>query len=397
MKIALQVPSWPPGTVPNGIVTYASYLVPALRRLGHEVFVLTYAADKADPYTVELRRYADMSSLLNRAMYRFAPEITHFNVMSSAIARAIRELVAKHQIDVFEVEESFGWSFEASRLNLVPVVVRLHGPYFLRAKWERRESRNRIRREGQGIRCAHYVTAPCLDTLNAVKNYYGLSLTKSRVVPNPIDAAPEKETWHVESCDTDSLLFVGRFDKVKGGDVVLRAFGHLARLFPKLRLTFVGPDSGIETREGKKYSFYQFARENLPEVVQSRVDFRGQLSHAEVMTMRTKHFITVIAAQYEIMPYMMMEAMSLGCPIVSTAVGGIPEFIKDQRNGLLIPPEDPDAMAIACKRFLEDKALAVRIGRQAWLDCRDLYNSDKVTEQTLSTYREAIDTSGPTH
>ena len=135
------------------------------------------------------------------------------------------------------------------------------------------------------------------------------------------------------------------FDKVKGGDLVLRAFGQLAPAFPRLKLTFIGPDRGLETVEGKKLSFHEFVHKNIPEGVRSRIDFRGRVSHAEVMALRTKHFITIIAARYDTQGYMMMEAMSCGCPIVAAAVGGIPEFIKDQRNGLLVPSQDVDAIA----------------------------------------------------
>ena len=65
MKIALLVPSWPPGFSANGIVTYASQLVPALRRLGHEVFVLTAckATGDDDPYTIDLRGFVSPPSL----------------------------------------------------------------------------------------------------------------------------------------------------------------------------------------------------------------------------------------------------------------------------------------------------------------------------------------------
>ena len=66
MKIALHVGSWPTGLIANGIDTYASQLVPALRRLGHEVFVLTAnkAADHRDPYTIDLRSFARMPNSL---------------------------------------------------------------------------------------------------------------------------------------------------------------------------------------------------------------------------------------------------------------------------------------------------------------------------------------------
>jgi glycosyltransferase involved in cell wall biosynthesis len=397
MKIALYVPSWPPGKVANGIVTYASHLVPALRLLGHEVFILTHASSDANDQTIELKRFSPKQGFWYRAMLKVAPNSTHFNRMSSVIARAVSELVTKHKIDVLEIEESFGWSIAASRLNLIPVIVRLHGPHFLMGRFDNRNDRNKAnnykqQQEGRSIRSAHYVTANCLDTLRAVEQHYGLTLTRSRVIPNPIDAVPDKDIWRLETCDTDSLLFVGRFDKVKGGDLVLRSFGRLAASFPRLRLTFVGPDRGIAAAEGKKLSFQEFVRENLPETVRSRIDFRGQISHAEVMSLRTKHFITIIAAQYDTMGYMMMEAMSLGCPMVATAVGGIPEFIKDQRNGLLIPSQDVDGMTAACRTLLENKALAEKIGRQAWLDCRKLYDSNNVAKQMISAYEDAIET-----
>jgi hypothetical protein len=66
MKIALLVPSWPPGFASNGIVTYAAQLVPALRGLGHEVFVLTshFMGERRDPYAVAniIKRVSESTS-----------------------------------------------------------------------------------------------------------------------------------------------------------------------------------------------------------------------------------------------------------------------------------------------------------------------------------------------
>ena len=115
------------------------------------------------------------------------------------------------------------------------------------------------------------------------------------------------------------------------------------------------------------------------------------MSHADVMSLRTKHFATLIAAQYDTMGYMLLEPMSLGCPLVTTAVGGIPEVIKDGRNGLLVPSGDVNAIVVACRRLLEDHELAARLGRQAWLDCRDSYAPEVVAKQTVGVHQEAID------
>jgi glycosyltransferase involved in cell wall biosynthesis len=401
MKIALFVPNWPPGRTPNGIVTYASQLVRALRRLGHDVFVLTFQATEQhqDPYTIDLKQFAPTSKFWSRVMFRLAPEATGFNAASSAIAAAVRRLVDQYGLDVVEMEESFGWSFAVSRLNLLPVVVRLHGPWFLSGRFNDPNddmplNRRRPAREGKAIQNAQSVTAPSAEVLQAVRAHYGFELTQSQVIPNPLDAAAEADIWSIERCDSDNLLFVGRFDRLKGGDLVLFAFRELAESYPKLKLTFVGPDIGIKGIDCQVSHFEEFIQNNLPQWCRGRVDFRGQLSHSDVMSLRANSFATVVATQYENLPYTVLEAMSLGCPIVATAVGGIPELIKNQRNGLLVPSQEVGALAGACARLLDDRRLAAQLGRQAWRDCRDLYGSERIAKQTVNAYKEAIDSCG---
>ena len=397
MKIALFVSSWPPGADANGIVTYASQVVPALRRLGHEVFVLAAhkGADDNDPYTIDLRNFASKPNLWDRATFKFIPATAAFNAVSSAIVSAIGELVDEHELNIFEIEESFGWSYAVSRLNVLPVVVRLHGPWFLNGRFNDPGDRIGLYRyrqqwEGRGIQHAHFVTAPTAEVLQAVKDRYGLNLVASRVIPNPLDAAVETAAWTIETCDKDSLLFVGRFDRLKGGDLVLRAFAALAPSYPKLKLIFVGPDRGIIGANNNLWTFERFVRNYFSEECRSRIEFRGQMDRSEVMSLRVKSLCTIIASQQEIMPYSVLEPMSLGCPLVATAVGGIPELIKDQRNGLLVPSQNEDAMSAACRKLLDDHALAARLGRQAWRDCRDFYGPDNIAVQMIAAYEEAI-------
>src|SRR5438105_4434372 len=116
MKIALYVAAWPPGENPSGTVTYASQLVPALRKLGHEVFMLTFQKDsqESNPHTIDLRRVVNRT-LWTRIMSRLAPTRASFKEMSTAIASALSELIDKHGLHVFEIEETFGWSYAIGR------------------------------------------------------------------------------------------------------------------------------------------------------------------------------------------------------------------------------------------------------------------------------------------
>ena len=396
MKIALFVPAWPPGESPSGITTYASQLVPALRRLGHEVFLLTFekGPDDSDPHSIDLQRFVPSQTLWDRAMYKIAPTRAVFKTITTAITSALSELLDTHGLEVFEIEESFGWSYAISRKNLLPVVVRLHGTWHLNRKLLDPDNalvgnRGREVWEGKGLSSAQLITTPSAKILELTRRYYGFELKTCRVIRNPIKADAATTAWNIQTCTKDTLLFVGRFDAPKGGDLVLRAFAELAELYPLLRLTFVGPDVGLNS-DGGKVLFREFVQNHLPQWCHNRIDFRGFVNRSDIMDMRTKHFLTVVASQQEVMPYSVLEAMSLGCPLVATAVGGIPEIITNLRNGLLVPSQDVMAMASACRKLLDDHVFAARIGRQAWQDCRDLCGPELIANQTVAAYRDAI-------
>lgn len=396
MRIALYVPSWPPGRVANGIVSYAGHLVPALRALGHEVFVLTHhSSEEPDAYTVDLQRYSGKSSIWLRAVSKISPVASDFRAATLPIISALTALVDKKKIDVFEMEESFGWSDAISGLGLLPVVVRLHGPWFMNGRFD--PARNystsdfeREKREGLAIKNANYVTAPSHDVLRSVHSHYHHDLTSSDVIPNPIMSISENERWNLEDCDHDSFLFVGRFDEIKGGDLVIRAFDELCRHYSNLRLTFVGPDIGVRDEKKSLVKFQQFAQTTLSKEVLPRVSFRGKLDGPEIGALRPKHFVTLCAAQMEIFPYSVLEPMSYGCPIVASAVGGVPEMIHADRNGLTFPSQDLSSLISACRRLINDRQLATRLGYQAWQDCRDHYAANYIAQRTVAAYEKAI-------
>ena len=173
--------------------------------------------------------------------------------------------------------------------------------------------------------------------------------------------------------------------------MVLRVFAELAMSCPGLRLVFVGPDRGVKTVDGRVQSFEPFVQNVVPQHIHPRIKFLGQLSSEEVAALRPRSFVTLIASQQEMMPYSVLEAMSVGCPIVATAVGGIPELIRDRSNGLLVPPGGVKEMVRACWELLGDRAFAMRLGYQAWQDCSNLYAPDRIARQTITAYQEAID------
>jgi glycosyltransferase involved in cell wall biosynthesis len=266
----------------------------------------------------------------------------------------------------------------------------LHGPWFLNGQFEQPRTHADSAREcseGRGIQAADLVTSPSDAVLQSVRRYYQLELKTGRVIANPMEAA--EEPWRIQEGRTPSLLFVGRFDRRKGADTVLHAFAQLAEANPDLRLTFVGPDQGLVCADGTLTRFDDYLKNHFKGDVRVRIDFLGKLPHAKIASLRSRCSVTIVASQYEILPYAVLEAMAHGCPIVATSVGGSPELIRNMDNGLLVPTQDASALVNACNLLLNNPDLAARLGARAWNDCHLKYTSEKLATQTIAAYREA--------
>jgi glycosyltransferase involved in cell wall biosynthesis len=73
----------------------------------------------------------------------------------------------------------------------------------------------------------------------------------------------------------------------------------------------------------------------------------------------------VLSSAWENLPHAAVEALSVGTPVISTAVGGVPEVVHDGENGLLVPAGDVRALGAALRRMLEDDALHDRLAAGA--------------------------------
>jgi glycosyltransferase involved in cell wall biosynthesis len=89
-------------------------------------------------------------------------------------------------------------------------------------------------------------------------------------------------------------------------------------------------------------------------------------------------------------PNVLVEAMAMGIPVVSTSLAGIPELIQDGRNGLLVPPRDPERLADALERLLLDPALRRRLGDAGAVDVRARFDRGKNTEALVDIFTTAL-------
>ena len=104
--------------------------------------------------------------------------------------------------------------------------------------------------------------------------------------------------------------------------------------------------------------------------------------------------IGVLASRSEGLPNAVLEYMAAGLPVVATAVGGVPEIIEDEVNGLLIPPENPAALAAAILRLLKDERLCKTLGKAARERTLSQFNFASVIANLRQLYKDPRHTRG---
>jgi len=391
MHVALFSPAWPLRLFPNGVVTYVHSMAEELERQGHRVTVFASEVGEEGPGVHRLD-----GSLRFRALrwWRARRDPAYHAALDWGIGCAA-DVLSVHRrtpIDVVEMEESFGWFADVARLTRIPTVVKLHGPAFMSlvgAELETAFARARIEREGRGLACSPVITSPARRTLDDTVAYYRLSPRVARHVVNPLSLPADAPLWRMDACEPRTLLFVGRFDERKGGDLVLRSFARLLEEDPALKLIFVGPDAGVSGENGELVRFEAYRAALLPQHAH-RVEYRGRLAPAEICALRTRAYATLIASRWENQSYTALEAMLQGCPVVSSDAGGQPESVQHGITGLTAEAGSVDSLCKQVRLLLHDPALAVHLGERARAHVLAQHAPARVVGQTLAVYSEAI-------
>lgn len=392
-SVALYSPGWPPGHVSNGIVTYVGHLRPALERLGTDTTVLTSheAAPSASPaIDVSKLRRPRTRDLALRAAGKLPRFATPGLRLGWAIAQAANDVAARRRLDLLEMEESFGAAWYVQQAIDAPVVVRLHGPKFLNAAALGTATGDEFQRVVEAERVciteAVGVTSPSREVLERTRQHYGLPLSDARVIHYPGPIIPAERQWTYENCDKKSILFVGRFDRHKGGDVIINAFRDLAAALPDIALQFVGPDRGFVDDQGRTHRLVEFLDANLPAAARARVHVHGELPADRIEGLRRQARVTVVPSRYETFGFTVAEALAYACPTVAADSGGIPEVLLGDRTGLLFKPGDPADLAAKIRILWENPQRAAELGRAGARDTATRLDPDTIARASLEYY-----------
>lgn len=173
------------------------------------------------------------------------------------------------------------------------------------------------------------------------------------------------------------ILTAGFPAHVKGIDVLIEAFKSLYPDFPEWRLKILGH---YPRREGLDALLV-----GVP-----RVEIRRAVPAAEMPEHIGRCGIFVLASRTEGMGRVLVEAMAAGRPRIGTSVGGIPSVIEHEYDGLLVPPNNPSALAEALRRLLRDRGLREELGRNARERAKRFFADELYFAKTAKLYNDVI-------
>lgn len=343
MRIVFLTGIWPPDV--GGPATHGPDFARFLRDRGHDVRVVTMAdgvpselpvpvqaVARGRPFVVRYPQVALAGLRLARTADVLYATAT-YAAAAAAATGARRPLVAKLVSDpAYERAWRYGF-FRGS----------------LEAFQETREPRSvALRRlRSWSLRRARRIVVPS-RYLAEIAAGWGLDGARIEVLVNP---APPPTDVEPAALEPGTFVFVGRLTHQKALPVLLEAIGAVEGA--KLELVGTGAD-----------------RNALEETVVARgladrVRFVGSLPRDQVLAHLAGARAAVLSSAWENLPHAVVEALSVGTPVVSTAVGGVPEVVRDGENGLLVPPNNPAALADALRAILHDDALRSRLAEAA--------------------------------
>lgn len=211
----------------------------------------------------------------------------------------------------------------------------------------------------------------------------GIDSHKVHVVPNgiPQPKFPSREDSRrrLGIAPEDVVVgFVGRLTSQKAPDILLDSFAKALKTNPSLRLVMVGSGPlDVETREHV---------DRLR--ISNRVSLLGDVVAIDIMP---SFDVFCLSSRYEAMPYVYLEALAAGLPIISTRVGGATMCVEPGRNGMIVPPEDRPALAAAITALAQDADVRRRQAA-ASLEMAAEFTSRQMVARTLEVYASALTT-----
>lgn len=223
--------------------------------------------------------------------------------------------------------------------------------------------------EGEITRCADLLVVSTLGEADQIRRAYGARPDRLAAVVPGVDLdtfrpQPRPMARILAGCQPDTRLFVfvGRLERLKGVEVILRALALLTAggRHPEARLLVLGEDSNA-AKGGERERLQTVARELR---VDDRVDFLHSVPQPQLPAYYSAAEALLMPSYNESFGLVGLEAQACGTPVVASTAAGLASVLRDGVSGFLVEGADPAAYADRMERLLEKPGLAERMGRR---------------------------------
>ena len=393
MKIALTCPASLPATQFGGIMFLCVHVAKNLSEQGHDVTIYTTDLDFANnPHT--FNRNLPRNQLVNK--FKINRSHVWFSLYLFYVNPGMYLQMLKNSHDVIHAVgvrsfQALVAALIAKRKN-IPLIVADQGGLTTHPDLQQSHFIKKFLIRMQNIMVRFIVNQA---TKVIVANEYEKEIflkfcdpSKIEIVRNGIDLedlktsslSNFKEKYQITG---DFILFVGRFSKVKGVDILLKSINMIKDLpqMKKTQLVIMGVDFGFES---------EMLRMIAEMKIGNKIKVIKNPPREDVISAYNESKFLVLPSRWELSPLTPLEGFAFKKTVISTNTHGIPFTIQDKKNSLLVEPEDPQGLANAIIELLDDEQKCLEYGLAGYKLVNELCNAKSMSENTLRIYQDII-------
>lgn len=336
----------------------------SLSRAGHEVAVLAPGEKTQD------------------LLYRFDPLSLpdQYDEFEDLLFKNLDAEKKRFDFDVLQAHFVWPAGYAAAlwgKRNGIPTVITCHGidlnmdrqiGYGIRLQDDLDRKIKRAIKEAAGVVCvSRYLGGKAIEA--------GCSEDKLHIIPNGV-ALDEFSQPGLKLQTEPYVLFLGNLRRVKGVDLLLSAFGRVARELGDTKLYLVGDGEEKKSLVGNALKYSSLS---------GRIRFLSQTTGREKALLFANCLFFVCPSRMEAFPLVNLEAMAASKPVIAFDVGGVGELIVDGKNGFLIRPYDIDTFSRMIKKLIVDHELREIMGQNSWKSAQN-YSWKSVAAQYTDLY-----------
>ena len=391
MKIALVCPASFPATQFGGIVFLATDLAREMSKTGHDVTVYTTDLDfsnGANKFNKKLPRTEKFEKFtINRTHVWFSLKLFFVNTsMYKEIENDKPDLI--HTIGLRSYQSIVAW--RVSKKLKIPLVVSDQGGLTTHPFLTESGLLLKILYKIQKILIKKIINdASAISVANEYEKDIFLELNKNskiKIIRNGVNLETliSKENFKNKyKINSRFILFVGRFSMSKGIKTLIQAFNIIQNenKFPDVSLIIMGVDFGYEKDMDKLIHTLNLSEKIIVIKNPPREDVISAYGESEFL---------VLPSQWELSPLVPLESFAFKKPVISTKSHGIPFTVKDNVNGILVEPEDPEQLSKAIDKLLFDNKLRDKLGLSGYNFVHEECNSISMAKNSLKLYEELL-------